>query len=201
MQAEKTYSRLPGSGRGMIGITRLWLGHDHLLAVHSTGYSEDYKRFYFRDIQAIITRRTEFGKIVNAGLVCLSIVFLAPALAASGALQLFLGICAAILVLALLVNWGRGPTCVCHIRTAVQIENLPSLNRLRTVRKVLAILRPVVEQAQRTDTPAGLQRRFPDFPSAPELTTTPIPAATQIINVATPVMAAERPPNEPPKIS
>ena len=199
-EAEKKYRRLPGLGRGMIGIARLWLGRDHLLAVHSTGYSEDYKRFYFRDIQAIITRKTEFGKIVNAGLVCLSIVFLAPALAASGALQLFLGICAAILVLALLVNWGRGPTCVCHIRTAVQTENLPSLNRLHTVRKVLAILRPVVEKAQSTLTPAGL-RRFPDSPSATEPTTTPIPAATQIINVATPVMTAERAPNEPPKIS
>src|SRR5258706_15869107 len=111
-EAEKTYVRLPGIGRGMIGIARLWLGHDHLLAVHSTGYSEDYKRFYFRDIQAIITRKTELGKIVNAGLVCLSIVFLAPALATNGALQLFLGIGAAIFMLALLVNWRRGPTCV-----------------------------------------------------------------------------------------
>jgi hypothetical protein len=182
----------------MIGIARLWLGHDHLLAVHSTGYSEDYKRFYFRDIQAIITRQTEFGKIVNAGLVCLSIVFLAPALAANGALQLFLGICAAIVVLALLVNWSRGPTCVCYIRTAVQTEKLPSLNRLHTVRTVLAILRPVVEQAQSTFTPAGLPQRYPDFPSATGLTSTPIPAATESSNVAPPVMAqaAEPPPKE-----
>ena len=198
-----TYLRLPGSGRGMIGIARLWLGPDHLLAVHSTGYSEDYKRFYFRDIQAIITRKTEFGKIVNAGLVFLSMVFLAPALAATGALQLILGICAAISILAFLLNWWRGPTCVCHIRTAVQTEKLPSLNRLRTVRKVLGILRPMVEQAQGTLTPGELQRRFPDFPSGAEIATTPIPAATESSNVAPPVVAqaAEPPPDESAKIS
>ncbi|MEO8429112.1 MAG: hypothetical protein ABI651_18630 [Verrucomicrobiota bacterium] len=191
--AEKTYRRLPGSGRGMIGIARLWLGHDHLLAVHSTGYSEDYKRFYFRDIQAIITRKTEFGKIVNAGLVFLSVAFLAPALAATGALQLSLSIAAAILFLALLLNWWRGPTCVSHIRTAVQIGKLPSLNRLNTVRKVLGILRPMVEQAQGTLTPGELQRPFPDLPSGTEIATTPIPAATESSNVAT-AQAAEPPP-------
>jgi hypothetical protein len=31
----------------------LWLGEDHLLCVDSNGYAETYKRFYFRDVQAI----------------------------------------------------------------------------------------------------------------------------------------------------
>src|SRR4030095_8113184 len=57
------YRRLPGMGRNLMSFSRLWLGRDHLLAVYSTGYSENYKRFYYRDIQALITRTTSRGKI------------------------------------------------------------------------------------------------------------------------------------------
>ena len=44
----------------------LWLGDDHLLAVQSTGYSEEYTRFYLKDIQAIVSRRTISGTVWNA---------------------------------------------------------------------------------------------------------------------------------------
>ena len=36
----------------------LWLGKDHLLCVETTGYTETYKRFFFRDIQVLTLRRT-----------------------------------------------------------------------------------------------------------------------------------------------
>src|SRR5262249_54585927 len=64
---EKTYQSLPGRGRrsGFVsfgiasGWCSLWLGPDHLLAVDSKNYQEEYKRFYYRDIQAFIARRTK----------------------------------------------------------------------------------------------------------------------------------------------
>src|SRR5207247_848529 len=69
---EKEYHRLPGTGRRRQGFvsasairSRIWLGKAHLLCVDSMVFSEDYKRFYFRDIQAVVIRRTSRGKIWN----------------------------------------------------------------------------------------------------------------------------------------
>ena len=41
----------------------------------------------------------------------------------------------------------------CTIRTAVQTEELPSLNRVRKADKVLARIRPLIESAQRHEVP------------------------------------------------
>ena len=62
---KKIYRRLPGRKKGIIGIYTLWQGPDHLLTIDSKRFSEDYKRFYYKDIQAIITRKTIHGKIQN----------------------------------------------------------------------------------------------------------------------------------------
>src|SRR5438270_7546384 len=71
---EKEYRRLPGRGYRRQGswiaatrtISTLWMSKDHLLCIDSMGgYSEDYKRFYYRDIQAIIVRKTKKHRIWN----------------------------------------------------------------------------------------------------------------------------------------
>ena len=60
------YRRLPGGGFSFAGMRyRLWLGGDHLLCVSGPGYTEEYRRFYYRDIQAIITRRTARGEVLS----------------------------------------------------------------------------------------------------------------------------------------
>src|SRR5436190_14424668 len=64
--AGPSYRRLPGRGRktsGWIGlgatVNTIWLTSDHLLLRETVyGLSESYKRFYFRDIQAFIVRRS-----------------------------------------------------------------------------------------------------------------------------------------------
>ena len=62
----KEYQKLPGLKKGfMIGKYTLWQGSDHLLHVFSRFGVEDYKRFYFSDIQAIITRKTVVGFVQN----------------------------------------------------------------------------------------------------------------------------------------
>ena len=53
------YRRLPGRGRTPLGSHSLWIGEDHLLLVELRGFTETYRRFYFRDVQAIILRRTD----------------------------------------------------------------------------------------------------------------------------------------------
>ena len=67
--AEREYKRLTRRGRqttisSVSSVSsNLWLGKDHLLLVESNGYSERYKRFYFKDIQALIIRKTKVGII------------------------------------------------------------------------------------------------------------------------------------------
>ena len=57
--APNRYQKLPGRGVGFTGYSRLFVGPDHLLLVWSTGYSEHYRRFFFRDIQAFLVARTD----------------------------------------------------------------------------------------------------------------------------------------------
>src|SRR5580704_1481082 len=52
--AEEKYRRLPGRRRGVINGSSLWMGSDHILMVKTAWFREEYKRFYLRDIQAIV---------------------------------------------------------------------------------------------------------------------------------------------------
>ena len=163
------YQKLPGRGVRhkpwyalcflapiiLLGITRcrLWLGLDHLLAVDCTISSEEYRRFYFRDIEAVIIRRTAARQVWNWVLIALILLTAGPFVLAwrsegSGGLLITAMIIAAFWGIFLLVNSLRGATCKTHIRTAVQIEELPSLGRLPVARKVLARLQPLIVAAQ-----------------------------------------------------
>jgi len=150
------YKRLPGRGprrRGFITVSfsrcLLYMGDDHILGVDNNGFSEDYKRFYFSDIQAIITRRTNRGATWSVVLALMIACSLMGALfLETGSVRIVCWILSGTLLAFLLVNIFRGPTCVCHIMTAVQEDELPSLNRLRVARKVIETLRPVIERVQ-----------------------------------------------------
>ena len=60
--AQTEYQRLTRtkSQHGVVtsGRSSLWLGKDHLLRIDSSGYTENYRRFFLRDIQAVIIRKT-----------------------------------------------------------------------------------------------------------------------------------------------
>ena len=146
---QKEYKRLPGKGQSfLIGHSTLWLGKDHLLSVDSRRLSEDYKRFYYTDIQSVITQKTAVGKIQNLFLALFFGFFILVHMLIPEGWSIFFGILAALFLLALLINWLRGPTCVCHLQTAVQTEKLPSLNRLRNARKAVHLLKALIERTQ-----------------------------------------------------
>ncbi len=163
--AEKEYIRLSGSGTKRDGssffsVTRtrctLWLGKDHLLQVElQGGYSEAYKRFYFRDIQTIIVAASKRRAGWNLVLGLPTAVCIAgwgyDLLSHSeiGVVGIVTGtILTSIFAILFLINNLPGPTCTCHLKTAVHLEELPSLCRLRAARKVIARLKPFIEQAQ-----------------------------------------------------
>ena len=142
------YTKLPGGARGPVTHHTLWEGPDHLLRLRRQLYHEGYRRFYYKDIQAVTCWRTGAGTaqavvfFVLAGLfgwtawVAVDVwrfVFLTLALFAAGIL---------------LIHLLRGPTCRCRIRTAVQTEYLPSLGRLRPAMAAMDRIRRRVAEAQ-----------------------------------------------------
>jgi len=149
------------------GNSSLWLGKDHLLCIDTNGYTESYKRFYFRDIQALIIRKT--GRQLWSGLVfaVLAAAFFIPAaVSAEVVLKSVLGVLGGIFALAFLINLALGPSSACQLRTAVQVEDLPSMNRLRRARAVLDRVRPLVVAAQGALAPEEISARLRDL-SAP----------------------------------
>jgi hypothetical protein len=175
--AEHEYQRLTRSKSrslfGIVSISRssLWVGRDHLLTIDTTGYNETYKRFYFRDIQAVILRKTAVwlvSLIVLAGCaaVCGSIAVFGGALNGLPAVGWVFGIIAACFVLAAVLDLAGGPTCKFQLRTAVQTEELPAISRVRRARKVLARLRPLLVEAQGTLPPEEIPARLRELQSA-----------------------------------
>jgi hypothetical protein len=156
---DREYKKLPGSKKGfLIGKYSLWQGADHLLHIFSRFGIEDYKRFYFSDIQAIITRKTIFGKVQNIILGCLILLFLLPAYKFGGNWSIFYGMVSAVPFIILLFNLYRGPTCETRLMTAVQTEKLQSLHRLNTAFRVMNRLRPHIQQTQGTLTRQDLNK-------------------------------------------
>lgn len=199
--AEKEYQRLTWSRRrpgvAVITIARasLWLGKDHLLYVETNGYSESYKRFYFRDIQAITLCRTSVRTVASVALCAGGALLLLIGLAIqdTGALITF-GILATVLcVIPLIINLALGPSCKGQIRTAVQTEDLP-ITRVRGAHKILARIRPLIAAVQGQLASEEISQRMVQLSAA---ASAPAPAA--------PLAAAAAPqvvddPNAPPRI-
>ena len=145
------------------------MGDDHVLAVDNQGFSEDYKRFYFSDIQAIVTRKTKRGAVWNTILACMIACSLAGALFPEDTpVRILFWVLSGTFLVFLVINLLRGPTCVCNIITAVQEDLLPSLNRLRTAQKVIDILRQAIEGTQGKMTPAEVIARSNDVTNRPQ---------------------------------
>jgi len=178
--AEPQYHRLTWGQRRRSGViafccirSSLWLASDHLLGLDSTGYSESYKRFYFRDIQAVTIRLSRRRLIWNWVLgvpTAICLVGWGYDLLVSRNMSLggiITGVTVTLLfALPLLLNNLRGPTCVCHLRTAVQTEELPSLGRLAKARRILDRLRPLIAQAQGQLAPEEIPSRVQAWTAA-----------------------------------
>ncbi len=146
------YRRLPGKKGGIASLHTLWMGDDHLLSVDSNSFSERYTRYYFKDIKAVYTRKTSAGKswniILFSGLsISLISLFFSLGDGATPGVVL-LGVLSAILTAAVLANIMLGPTCICHIHMPIGISELPSLRRIKRVRKAMDLIRPRIEALQ-----------------------------------------------------
>jgi hypothetical protein len=145
----RAYRKLPGRRRGVVFSASLWTGTDHLLSVRSARFQEHYKRFYFRDIQAIvITKVPRFvvsAPVLAAALMLLTAVLILRVL--QPALEGWLWLLPALLAAAWLYL-STQESCTCRLYTAVSREDLPSLYRMWSARKALAEIERRIAEVQ-----------------------------------------------------
>lgn len=153
MKKPHKYSYIKGSRRrGFLGgYESMWLADDHLLLLRSNGWAdrwrESNRRFYFRDIQALIFCETKKRRNISLGLLCPALFFLLMALLFQETGYLFHVPNALFFFLFSGIYWFKGPTCRCSIQTAVQSTSLPCF-RMRAAVKLKEQLQPRIEQAQ-----------------------------------------------------
>lgn len=162
--AAPVYRKLPGRGLAFAGIGRLWLAEDHLLEVESLLLHERYRRFFLPDIAALVVRRTKVRLVWNLvhGVLGFGGAALAGGLWWSGTfvkdqdprvmLWVFAGMVAPFAVFFIVlffINTLLGPTCRIHLQTtSAGWHPLAAPTRLRSARRLLARITPVIEAAQ-----------------------------------------------------
>ncbi|MDZ4860871.1 MAG: hypothetical protein SGI88_18000 [Candidatus Hydrogenedentes bacterium] len=154
----QTHRLLKGRAKRGFGLfandkQRLWLAEDHLLVVTQSYLTERYKRFYLNDIQAITIQKSSAGAILNTILLILvatALVLVTAAVLSEWPEPAYVipAILAGFFTSGALINASFGPTCVCHVLTAIHEEPLFCLGRLRTALRVVEQLRVEIEAVQ-----------------------------------------------------
>ena len=143
----KMYRKLSGGGFSLAFKHSLWQGPDHLLWVEAGFFQEQYKRFYFKDIQSVTLRQTNrrviWTLILGAFLLLFGTVSLfaeKPAYVSGGMAILF--------AILLVVQWLKGSGCTVFLQTAVQTKKLSNLVRMRKAIKIMDRIKAAAEAAQ-----------------------------------------------------
>ncbi len=158
---QKEYWRLPGKKRRLGGIESLYEGPDHLLQIKSTGVSENYRRFFYRDIKYLHIAKTRVALIENliiTGLITLFGLWGYFILEDIEPLAVFFWIISGVSFLCLLYSILSGGSCQCWIETDVQRERLFSVNRIRPAKKIFVRVAPLIEKEQGRLSPEALEK-------------------------------------------
>lgn len=201
------YKKIAGGARpGRLAVTTLslWQGSDHLLQIERDGYAENYRRFHFADIEIFTVRMDNRRRniAIAFGIVVAAMVLLAVLLNSGGGSIFFL-CCAGFFMIPFIYNLVRGPTCVVHVTTAVQREELQSVRRLKGALKLLQAIREHAAQSQGVLAPDMVRVKF-ELENAPVgFTPPPPPTVTEAapipfsMETAAPVQPTEPAPAEP----
>jgi hypothetical protein len=189
------YRKLPGSRRGIFFGSSVWMGPDHLLLIKSQRFQEEYKRFYFRDVQAIAVADAPRFHISSraVAIAALWVVAYPFAIGASrGGISVFpwLWLVAAALVAAWAYISAK-QSCVCRLYTAVSADQLPSVYRRWTARKFLALVEPRIREAQAA-LEGGWEEAIENRRVGPEVARRPVRAPNSLFGAA-PLAEAPRP--------
>lgn len=156
MSSPKRPFRKLSSWTGLFGSGAVFLDEHCLVSVRSYGFEEHVKRLFYKDIQAlVISKSRRFGMSRRESLAVFLLV-LADVLPIHSAplSRVVLGLTVG-LGFAWLYTAIRS-SCRCRVYTAVSQEELISVRRSWTARKLLSELTPQIEAAQGA-LPAGWQ--------------------------------------------
>lgn len=154
MAKTKPYRKIrAASGSGLVAQNSLWVGADHLLAVANTHGMENYKRYYFAEIQALVAHRTTAWRMGNFLLGLVAALLLVPGVIshvqgeAEAAVTLF--VLGGVVFVVFAWHLLEGPTAKLFVQTATSYDRLEGVSRWRRARKVIARIEPIVREAQR----------------------------------------------------
>ncbi len=157
------YQRIGGTARTVGSAFSLWLCEDHVLQVDASFGAEKYRRWYLREIRAVIVQRTMGRAVWNlvwgivGGLALAAAAGLASLAAAStvsdGRIPLYIlaGLAGALAVLcAVVMLWNSllGPTCAIFVQTTAGLQPWSVPARVRAANALFVRLRPLIEAAQ-----------------------------------------------------
>jgi hypothetical protein len=155
--SSQPYERLSRSRFGLNGFGSLWLGKDHIMLVKSSFAVERYRRWFLREIQAVVVRRTSARLIWNSVLGVFAALLLAGAggclyasttsnapddVVAMGVTAAVLGLAGIAFVVAMAVNTSLGPACSVFVQTPHGLDRLSTPNRIQAIEKLIAQLQP-----------------------------------------------------------
>jgi len=148
-RVKSIYRRLTGRYRTLLGYSQLWIATDHLLLVKSSRIAEEYRRFAFSDIQAVVVTELPDSQVTQFVGVLAALLWTAlAATVTSNFSRAFFLVSGAWLMALAVTNLVRGQRCRCHLHTAVSRELLTPIRRVRTAREFLARIRPEIEAVQ-----------------------------------------------------
>ena len=149
---ESIYRQLPAVRRTPVSKASVWVADDHLLSVQSSRVAEEYRRYYFRDIQAlVIERRATSRKAITYPLLGILAAATTAVANAFGWWALLPGF----LTAALALIEGSARECRCLIVTRTSQDFLPAFAKLRGSEAAMAELAPLILNAQRKEASDG----------------------------------------------
>jgi len=145
MSPAQKYRRLPGRS-GLLIRHSLWMQSDHLLRVRANPFSEQYRRYYFADIQAMVLTELPGSAAFYWYAAAISLAF-AGGLLVYSRHPVWGILCGLIALLAFYLGW-RVPNCSCYLTTSVGTDKLPAIRHLRAARKAAAMVMVEIEKVQ-----------------------------------------------------
>jgi hypothetical protein len=119
-----------------------------LLHIVTGIFVEEYKRFYFRDIQSMVVHRSKSWIVVNIVLAVLIAGLASLAVAFDDLARIISAIITLGMAVILVINFVRGPGCVCYIQTAIQKQKLRSISRIKKAQQIMDSLKPIILRSQ-----------------------------------------------------
>jgi hypothetical protein len=170
------YQRLTRPKAGFDGWGSLWLGPDHILQVTNTMTVENYRRWFFRDIQAFLALHNSarliwnlvtcgLGALLGLGAGAVAMLAVSEKNPRESTVLMvivgFMAVPALLLFLIAIVNTALGPTCTVFVQTPHGLEKLAAPRRLSTFERLVSRLQPEVAKAQQgpQGTPGSIELR------------------------------------------